>query len=125
MSEVDVAVAGLERLREDLEWRVSEAGGPTVAGVSWAHAIVPEGTVSTPDHVLLFCDGRLVGTATAEPRPYTRVVAASGDTVTVEYRWIVGDEPLAAPAGSAKVRYQVTADGVTPLDPVPWPEELS
>lgn len=121
-ADVSAVLATLPRLREDLEWTVGQRGGSKSGRLVWVRAVIPQGTVSTPDHLLLF-DGRTyLGTATAEPRPYTRVIADGDDTVTVEYRWIVADEPFAAPAGRGTVRYQLTADGtLTALDPPPWP----
>ncbi|ORX18512.1 hypothetical protein AWC31_14515 [Mycolicibacterium wolinskyi] len=90
--------------------------------ITWALALIAQGTVSSPEHLLLFHRGVYVGTATADPRPYTRVLDVTGDVVTVEYRWLLGEEPLAAPAGVGTVRYQVSPQGVRPLDPPPWPQ---
>ncbi|QZH69520.1 LppP/LprE family lipoprotein [Mycolicibacterium farcinogenes] len=90
--------------------------------VTWALAVIAQGTVSSPEHLLLFYRGAYIGTATADPRPYTRVLDVTGDVVTVEYRWPLGEEPLAAPAGVGTVRYEVSAQGVRPLDAPPWPQ---
>lgn len=114
---------GLEPLWGDSDLVWTEGGRGGSGDVAWVLAIIAQGTVSTPEHVMLFRSGVFVGTATAEPRPYTRVVDVSGDVVTVQYRWIIDGEPFAAPAGSGTVRYQVTAEGVTALDPAPWPPE--
>lgn len=91
--------------------------------VTWALAIIAQGTVSSPEHLLLFHCGVYVGTATENPHPYTRVLDVTGDVVTVEYRWLLGEEPLAAPAAAGTVRYQVSPQGVRPLDPPPWPKQ--
>lgn len=93
------------------------------ADVTWVLTVIAHGTVSSPQHLLLFHRGVYVGTATQEPRPYTRVLDVTGDVVTVEYRWLLGEEPLAAPAGVGTVRYQVSSQGVRALDPPPWPQQ--
>ncbi|OMC51942.1 hypothetical protein A5742_17565 [Mycolicibacterium fortuitum] len=104
-------------------WTVGPSGHN--ADVTWALGVIAHGTVSTPQHLLLFHRGVYVGTATQEPRPYTRVLDVTGDVVTVEYRWLLGEEPLAAPAGVGTVRYQVSSQGVRALDAAPWPPEVS
>ncbi|WP_157680471.1 LppP/LprE family lipoprotein [Mycobacterium dioxanotrophicus] len=119
----DAAVAGLESLwgDPDLTWTAGQRGGS--GDLTWVLAVIAQGTVSTPEHLLLFHRGVFVGTATEEPRPYTRVTDVTDDVVTVQYRWIIDEEPFAAPAGSGTVRYRVNVDGVTALDPPPWPPE--
>lgn len=99
-------------------WVVGARGGE--GEVSWAQAVIPQASVSTPDHLLLFHRGVYVGTATEGPVPYTRVLDVDGDVVTVEYRWIIGEEPLAAPAGVGTVQYRVGQRGVSPIDPPHW-----
>lgn len=99
-------------------WVVGRSGHG--GDVSWVQAVIPRGSVSTPDHVLLFHRGVYVGTATEAPVPYTRVLDVADDGITVEYRWIIGEEPSAAPAGVGTVRYLVSAQGVGPIDPPQW-----
>lgn len=121
-ADVQAAMAGLPRLRDDLAWSQYAEGASEAGNLVWVHAIVAEGSASTPEHLLLFKGRTYLGTATQEPRPYTRVLSTNGDTITVEYCWIVGDEPSAAPAGVGTVRYQLTDEGtVTALDKAPWP----
>ncbi|WP_454793833.1 LppP/LprE family lipoprotein [Mycolicibacterium lutetiense] len=117
------AVSGLDSLwgDPDLTWAIGQHGSS--GDVAWVLAVIAQGSVSSPEHLLLFRKGAFVGTATEEPRPYTRVVDLAGDVVTVEYRWILGEEPFAAPAGAGTVRYEVTAAGAVALDPPPWPPE--
>lgn len=116
-SVVESALAVLPPLFGE-SWVVESSGHR--GDVAWVQAAIPRGSVSTPDHLLLFHRGVYVGTATAAPAPYTRVLGAVDDVVTVEYRWIVGSEPLAAPAGVGTVRYLVGAQGVSPIDPPQW-----
>ena len=121
---VEAAVSGLDSLWGDpeLTWAVGQLGRS--GDVAWVLAVIAQGSVSSPEHLLLFRNGVFVGTATQEPRPFTRVTGGVGDVVTVEYRWIVGEEPFAAPAGSGTVRYEVREAAVRALDPEPWPPEL-
>lgn len=67
-------------------WVVGRSGHG--GDVSWVQAVIPRGSVSTPDHVLLFHRGVYVGTATEAPVPYTRVldVADGHGEVPVDYR---------------------------------------
>lgn len=118
------AVSGLGSLwgDPDLTWAIGQQGA--AGEVAWVLAVIAQGSVSSPEHLLLFRNGAFVGTATPEPRPFTRVTDVAGDVVTVEYRWIVGEEPFAAPAGAGTVRYEVGTAGVRALDPEPWPPEL-
>lgn len=120
----EAAVSGLEPLwgDPDLTWAIGQHGGS--GDVAWVLAVIAQGSVSSPEHLLVFRNGDFVGTVTEEPRPYTRVLDIVGDVVTVEYRWILGEEPFAAPAGVGTVRYEVTEGAVRPLDPAPWPPEL-
>lgn len=56
-ADVSAVLATLPRLREDLEWTVGQRGGSKSGRLVWVRAVIPQGTVSTPDHLLLF-DGR-------------------------------------------------------------------
>ncbi|MEV6656419.1 LppP/LprE family lipoprotein [Nocardia fluminea] len=56
-------------------------------------------SAGAPIHILFFRDGKYLGTGTSEPYAFTTVVGSSNNAVTVDYRWLAGDEPFAAPQG--------------------------
>lgn len=116
---VQAAIAAVPKLRDDLPWYVGASGQAGDCRLSWV-LLSAHGTASTPDQ-LLFFDGRsYLGTATPQPHPYTEVIDSGQDTVTVRYRYIVGDEPNCCPAGQTSVRFRIGGDGhLEVLDPLP------
>ncbi|WP_431969343.1 LppP/LprE family lipoprotein [Nocardia sp. bgisy134] len=85
----------------------------------WVRAV---GGVSAgaPIHVLFFHDGKYLGTATFEPYAFTHVAGSNGDSVTVQYKWLVADEPFAAPQGGpVSITYTWTGSGVAMSEPLP------
>jgi hypothetical protein len=50
-------------------------------------------------HILFFTNGTYLGTATAEPYPYTRVLGKTRNTVSVEYKWAKPGDGLCCPSG--------------------------
>lgn len=124
--DIDQALASLPRLREDLAWLAHKVGHSAGGGLTWVHAISEQSSTSTPEHVLFFASRAFLGTATPAPRPFTAVIGTEDDTVTLQYRWLTGDEPNVAPAGAGTVRYQLShrANGepfITALDEAPYP----
>ena len=48
------------------------------------------------------------------------MVPSGPDGVTVQYQWLVGDEPSCCPTGLGTVRFRIGSDGaLAALDPVP------
>ncbi|MFE3541622.1 LppP/LprE family lipoprotein [Nocardia sp. NPDC059177] len=85
----------------------------------WVRA-VGGNSAAAPIHVLFFHDGTYLGTATAEPYAFTHVAGANGNAVTVEYKWLVADEPFATPQGGpAAITYTWTGSGVVMSGPLP------
>lgn len=124
--DIDQAIAALPRLAPDLAWVGSDRGNSAAGGLTWVRAIVEQGSTSSPEHVLFFAGRGFLGTATPEPHPFTQVIGTVDDTVTLQYRWLVGEEPNSAPAGIGTVRYQLThrhngEPTVTALDEAPYP----
>lgn len=113
------AVASLPPYFDDVPWVAYEMGDPC-ASFTWVSATSERATASTPDHHLFFYDGVYLGTATAEPYSFSSVVDQTFDTVTVNYRWLVGDEAFAAPEGGpVAIRYRWNGSQVTMLDALP------
>lgn len=116
---VSDAVASLPEYFDGVRWVAYEMGDPC-ASFTWVSATSEGATASTPDHHLFFADGVYLGTATAEPYSFTSVTGQSSDTITVNYRWLVGEEAFAAPEGGpVSIRYQWDGNQVNMLDTLP------
>ncbi|WP_278263556.1 LppP/LprE family lipoprotein [Nocardia sp. AG03] len=85
----------------------------------WVRA-VGGNSAGAPIHILFFHDGTYLGTATSEPYAFTSVSGSNGNAVSVDYKWLVADEPFAAPQGGpATITYTWTGSGVVMSDPLP------
>jgi hypothetical protein len=125
-SDIYKALTALPRLYDDTAWMATDLGHTAAGGLTWVHAAIERGSTSSPEHVLFFAGQGFLGTATPEPHPFTQVVGTDDDTVTVQYRWLIGEEPNSTPAGVGTVRYQLTnrdngEPTVTALDEAPYP----
>ncbi|MEU2251926.1 LppP/LprE family lipoprotein [Nocardia xishanensis] len=77
-------------------------------------------SAGAPIHVLFFHDGKYLGTATSEPYAFTYVAGSNGNSVTVQYKWLVADEPFAAPQGGpVSITFTWTGSGVAMSQPLP------
>lgn len=114
------ALASIPQYFPDEAWTAGRMGDPC-ASFTWVEAAAsPYATASTPEHILFFAGGVYLGTATAAPYSFTSVVGQTGDTVTVNYRWLVADEAFANPEGGpAAIRYQWDGSQVNMLDTLP------
>ena len=52
-----------------------------------------------------------LGTPTPNPKPYITVLPPSDDTITVQYRWQVGNDQPCCPTGMGTVKFQIGSDG--------------
>lgn len=85
----------------------------------WVRA-VGGNSAGAPIHVLFFHDGTYLGTGTSEPYAFTSVSGSNGNSVSVDYKWLVADEPFAAPQGGpVTITYTWTGSGVAMSDPLP------
>ncbi len=113
------AVASLPQYFDGVPWMAYEMG-EKCASFTWVAATSESATASTPDHYLFFADGDYLGTATSAPYSFTFVAGQTPDIITIGYRWLIGDEPFAAPSGGpALIRYQWDGAQVTMLDSLP------
>lgn len=114
------AVDTLPRYFPDDPWTVYKIGDKC-ASFTWVAATASDrATASTPNHYLFFADGRYLGTATYDPHSFTFVSGQSADTITIGYRWLIGDDAFADPTGGpALIRYQWDGSQVTMLDSLP------
>ncbi|WP_159372882.1 LppP/LprE family lipoprotein [Nocardia caishijiensis] len=103
-------------------WAASQASAdaPGSCGeLLWVRA-VGGNSAGAPIHIMFFHDGKYLGTATSEAYAFTYVAGANGNAVTVEYKWLVGDEPFAAPQGGpVSITYTWTGSGVAMSGPLP------
>ncbi|MFC6011104.1 LppP/LprE family lipoprotein [Nocardia lasii] len=114
---VQNALAGLEGSWVAGDGSTDQPGN--CGNLLWLRAIGGN-SAGAPIHVLFFHDGKYLGTGTSEPYAFTSVVGSSSDAVTVNYRWLVADEPFAAPQGGpATITYSWTGSGVTMSGPLP------
>ncbi|MEV0333527.1 LppP/LprE family lipoprotein [Nocardia sp. NPDC050717] len=89
------------------------------ADLLWVQA-VGGNSAGAPIHVLFFHDGQWLGTATSEPYAFTSVVGYTTNVVTVEYKWLAGDEPFATPQGGpVAIHYTWNGSNVVMSGPLP------
>lgn len=107
-SGAEAAAAGIAALPlpaglEDAKWDAANAdysGYDACAPLSWS-VVEPEfATAGSPYAILLFHEGRYLGTATAEQYAFEPTIERrSGSAVTVTYKFAKAGEPNAAPSG--------------------------
>ncbi|VAZ77432.1 Putative lipoprotein LppP [Mycobacterium persicum] len=86
----------------------------------WVQIIPTIASESTPQQLLFFDRNTPLGSPTPGPKPYITVLPPDDDTVTVQYRWRVGDESECCPSGIGTVRFQIGPDGkLKALGPIP------
>ncbi|WP_139178806.1 LppP/LprE family lipoprotein [Curtobacterium sp. MCBA15_005] len=88
---------------EDAKWDAANAdysGYDACAPLSWSVATLDRATAGSPYAILLFHEGRYLGTATAQQYAFEPTVERQSDrAVTVTYRFAEAGEPNAAPSG--------------------------
>lgn len=115
------AIAALPQYFDGVPWVGTELGDPC-APFTWVRADTAGATASSPVHILFFAGHNYdyLGTATLEPYAFTSVVGQTPDTVTVQYRWPVGDDAFANPTGGpVTVDYRWDGSQVTMLGTLP------
>lgn len=77
----------------------------------WVHLIPTIAGESTPQQLIFFDHNTPLGEPTPNPKPYITVLPPSDDTVTVQYRWRVGDDEPCCPSGHGTVGFQIGPNG--------------
>lgn len=77
----------------------------------WVQIIPTIAGESTPQQLLFFHHDIALGTPTPNPKPYITVLPPSDDTITVQYRWRVGQDEPCCPTGVGTAQFQVGSDG--------------
>ncbi|WKG08162.1 LppP/LprE family lipoprotein [Nocardia sp. PE-7] len=100
---LDPASTGVQNALASLEgsWVAGQASTdqPGSCGQLLYVRAIGGNSAGAPIHILFFRNGKYLGTGTSEPYAFTTVVGSSNNAVTVDYRWLAGDEPFAAPQG--------------------------
>jgi hypothetical protein len=116
---VAAAIHGLPPPQNGASWHEIANGHTKDCRLYWVQ-VSAGGDDAAPQQLLLFNKNTTLGTATPNPRPYTTVIAAGHDTVTVQYQWQQGGDQPGRPTGIAQVRFQLDADGkLKALDAIP------
>ncbi|WP_157850975.1 LppP/LprE family lipoprotein [Gordonia phthalatica] len=105
----------------DIAWRVYKQGSSMDCSLNWVQ-VFPEGaTGSSPTQILFFDHHRYVNTATPKSTAFTHVSGSAWPgEVTVEFRWLIGDDTTAHPRGHATVHYQLLPFiPPFPIEPLP------
>lgn len=104
------APAGLSGARWDAT-AADTSGYDACAALSWSVVPVAEGTASSPNAILLFHEGRYLGTATKEQYPFQPTVRRTADdAIAVTYRYARASDANADPTGTTDATYTWDAD---------------
>lgn len=119
-AELDRAIASVPTDGPGYRWVTGAANFDSCNDISYMELDTQGATVSSPQQLLIFNrDMRFIGTGIKCNVGYQEVIGASRDRITVQYRYLTGDEPLAAPQGSTQVTFRwngsrVVMDGSLP-----------
>lgn len=93
----------------DATWDASHAdtsGYDPCAALAWSVVSVTDGTPSSPNAVLLFHDGKYLGTATKVQYPFEPTVTRKSDTsIAVTYRYAKQTDANANPSGTENATF--------------------
>ncbi|KAA0023747.1 LppP/LprE family lipoprotein [Antrihabitans cavernicola] len=103
---------------------VSAGSQPNCPDLEFVSAETRGGTGSSSDNILFFHAGNFIRPATPRPTAFTEILGSDSDSVTVKYSWLVGDEPLCCPQGSAVIKFMwdgrtVVSDNQIPAEAMP------
>lgn len=101
----------------DRSWSVWQSGnlcGP----LGYAELATEGGTGSSPTQLLLYNEGRFLGTG-IKCNALGQVTGSTPDSVSVQYRWPVGDDSNANMSGRATVTFQWNGSSVDMIGTLP------
>lgn len=118
-SEVTVATdaARIAQPFPDNAWAVWQTGN-LCGTLGYAELVTEGGTGSSPTQLLLYNEGRFLGTGIT-CNSLGHVTDATDDSVSVEYRWPVGDDSNANMRGRATVTFHWNGSSVDMLGELP------
>jgi hypothetical protein len=77
----------------------------------WVQIIPTIASEKTPQQLLFFDHNIPLGSPSPNPKPYIAVLPPSDDTITVQYRWQLGNDEACCPTGNGTVKFQIGSDG--------------
>ena len=116
---IDDAIAQIAPPMPGAGWERGESNAGTCSSLIFVALHTQGGTGSSPNQLLLFRGGEFLGTGTACNLSYQMVTGASDDQIDVRYRYIVADEPNAAPQGEVNVAYRWNGSGIDMIGELP------
>lgn len=105
----------------DRSWAVWSTGN-LCGTLGYAELVTKGGTGSSPTQLLLYNEGRFLGTG-IKCNALGQVTSSNYDSVTVGYRWPVGDDSNANMTGRASVTFRWNGSSVDMLGELP-PEAI-
>jgi len=100
-------------------WQPGQSNLDGCRNLSYVALDTQGATASSPNQLLLFHQGRFLGTGTKCNLAYQSVTGADGTNVHVTYRYLIGDDISAAPRGRFDVTYHWTGSQVQMIGSVP------
>ena len=116
---IDDAIAQIAPPMPGVNWVRGESNAGTCSLLIFVALHTQGGTGSSPNQLLLFRAGDFLGTGTACNLSYQMITGASDDQIDVRYRYIVADEPNAAPQGEVNVAYRWNGSGIDMVGELP------
>ena len=120
---IDDAIAQIAPPMPGVNWVRGESNAGTCSLLIFVALHTQGGTGSSPNQLLLFRGGDFLGTGTACNLSYQMITGAADDQIDVRYRYIVADEPNAAPQGEVNVAYRWNGSGIDMIGELP--EEIT
>ena len=102
-------------------WTVVGSGHTANCALYWVQVGPLKKAPDSLQQVLFFNKNTPLGSPTPNPRPYITVIAATADSVNVQYQWQQANDKPGLPTGIGSVRFTVDDGKLKPLDPIPGP----
>ncbi|PZU03160.1 MAG: hypothetical protein DI630_05300 [Gordonia sp. (in: high G+C Gram-positive bacteria)] len=116
---IDDAIAQIAPPMPGVNWVRGESNAGTCSLLTFVALHTQGGTGSSPNQLLLFRGGDFLGTGTTCNLSYQMITGAADDQIDVRYRYIVADEPNAAPQGEVNVAYRWNGSGIDMIGELP------
>ncbi|MUL68480.1 hypothetical protein BOO86_28700 [Mycobacterium sp. CBMA 234] len=104
------------------KWVQMSSGHTSNCALYWVQLGQNNSTPDSPQQVVFFNKGTMLGTPTPTARPYITVTASTPNTATVQYQWQQAKDQPGMPTGIGSVRFTVEGGALKALDPIPGPQ---